>query len=117
MIRRLALLFVSVVALNAVAFAQATGWRTVYLDTGTEAIARALAAQLGADLPPDQTSAGDENYTFLAYKPLPGHDDASWSFAVLARFNTDREEGSVAYTAVLATPYVRTPANPSNVFQ
>jgi hypothetical protein len=106
-----------VIAVGVIRPARAAGWQTVYLDTGTEANARALAAGLGSDLQPGAFSAGDENYTFLAYTPLAGHDDATWSFAVLARFNTDRPEGMGAYNAVLATPYVRTPANPSNVFQ
>ena len=52
-----------------------SGWQTVYLDTVNETNARALAAQLGSDLLPGQTSAGDENYTFLAYTPSTGHDD------------------------------------------
>jgi hypothetical protein len=93
-----------------------SGWQTVYLDTGSEAAARDLAAQLGSDLQPGQLSSGDENYCFLAYTPLTGHDDVTWSFAVLARFNTDRPEGLAACNAVLATPYVRTPANPSNIW-
>lgn len=91
-----------------------SGWQTVYLDTGDEATARALAAQLGSDLQPGDFSAGDENYCFLAYTPLADHDDVTWSFAVLARFNTDMPEGLTAYDAVLATPYVKTPTNPSN---
>ena len=93
-----------------------SGWQTVYLDTGNEANARALAAQLGSDLQTGQFAAGDENYCFLAYTPLAGHDDVAWSFAVLARFNTDRTEELAACDAVLATPYVRTPGNPSNVW-
>jgi hypothetical protein len=93
-----------------------SGWQTVYLDTGTEANARALAAQLGCDLQPGELSAGDENYCFLAYAPLAGYDDAAWSYAVLARFNTDRPEGLAACDAVLATPYVKAPANPSNAW-
>ena len=93
-----------------------SGWRTVYLDTVNEANARALAAQLGCDLQPGQFAAGDENYCFLAYTPVAGHDDAAWSFAVLSRFNTDRLEGLATCNAVLATSYVRTPANPSNVW-
>jgi len=35
---------------------------------------------------------------------------------VCARFNTDRPEGLAAYNAVLATPYVKTPAHPSNLW-
>ena len=93
-----------------------SGWQTVYLDTVNETNARALAAQLGSDLQPGQFSAGDANYCFVAYMPLAGHDDATWSYAVLTRFNTDRPEGLAAYNAVLATPYVKTPANPSNVW-
>lgn len=93
-----------------------SGWQTVYLDTVDEANARALAAQLGSDLQPGQFGAGDENYCFLAYTPLAGHDDAAWSFAVLARFNTDRPEGLTACNAALATPYVRAPANRSNLW-
>lgn len=93
-----------------------SGWQTVYLDAGDEASARDLVAQLGSDLKPGELSSGDENYCFLAYTPLAGHDDATWSFAVLSRFNTDRAEGLAARNAVLATPYVRTPANPSNVW-
>jgi hypothetical protein len=93
-----------------------SGWRTVYLDTGSEAAARGLAIQLGSDLQPGACSAGDGNYCFLAYTPLAGHDDATWSFAVLARFNTDRPEGLAARSAVLATSYVRAPASPSNVW-
>ncbi len=93
-----------------------SGWQTVYLDTINEANARALASQLGSDLQSGQFAAGDENYCFLAYTPLAGHDDATWSYAVLARFNADRPEGLAAYTAELATPYVKTPANPSNVW-
>ena len=93
-----------------------SSWQTVYLDTGNEANARTLAAQLGSDLQPGGFSAGDENYCFLAYTPLTGHDDATWSFAVLSRFNTDRPEGLAACNSVLATSYVRTPANPSNVW-
>lgn len=116
MIRRRLLLALALVA-GLASSALAAGWQTVYLDTGNEATARALADQLGADLPPDAYSAGDENYVFLAYAILAGHDDLGWGFAVLARFNTDRPEGLAAYNAVLATPYVRTPANPSNVFQ
>ena len=93
-----------------------SGWQTVYLDTGNEANARDLAAQLGSDLQPGEVSAGDENYCFLAYSALTGHDDAIWSFPVLARFNTDRPEGLAACNAVLATPFVKAPANPSNVW-
>lgn len=94
-----------------------SGWQTVYLDTGTEAAnARALAAQLGSNLQPGQFSDGDQNYTFLAYTPMVGKDDAAWGYAVLARFNTDFAAGLTAYNAVLATPYVKTPANPSDVF-
>jgi hypothetical protein len=93
-----------------------SGWQTVYLDTVTEANARALATQLGSDLQPGQVSTGDENYSFLAYTPLIGHDDATWSYAVLARFNTDRPDGLAAYNAVLATSYVGTPVNPSNIW-
>ena len=93
-----------------------SGWQTVYLDTGNETDARTLAAQRGSDLPPGALSDGDDSYCFLAYVPLAGHDDATWSFAVLARFNTDRPEGLAACTAVLATSYVRTPANPSNIW-
>ena len=93
-----------------------SSWQTVYLDTGNEANARGLAAQLGSDLQPGRFSAGDENYCFLSYTPLAGHDDATWSFAVLSRFNTDRAEGLAACNAVLATSYVRTPAKPSNVW-
>jgi hypothetical protein len=93
-----------------------SGWQTVYLDTGTEANARTLAAQLGSNLQPGAFSAGDQNYTFVAYTPIAGNDDAAWSFAVLARFNTDRPEGLAARTAVQATAYVRTPANPSNIW-
>lgn len=102
-----------------------SGWQTVYLDTGDEATARALAAQLGADLPPSAVEAGDENYCFTAYTQWdrwPGTDgpsdagQATSGFWVLARFNTDRPEGAAAYAAVLATPYVRTPASPSNVW-
>lgn len=93
-----------------------SGWRTLYLDTGTEAAARDLATELGSDLQPGTYGAGDENYCFLAYAPLPGHDDATWSFAVLSRFNTDRPEGLAACNAVLATSYVRTPVNPSNAW-
>jgi hypothetical protein len=115
MIRRLFLAIAIVLGITTDAWA--SGWQTVYLDTGDEATARAFAAQLGADLPAGAYSAGDDNFTFLAYAPLPGHDDAGWSFAVLARFNTDRAAGLAAYTAVLASPYVRTPANASNVFQ
>lgn len=63
-----------------------SGWQTVYLDTGTEANARALAVQLGSDLEPGSYSAGDENYCFLAYTPLVSHDDATWSYAVLSRW-------------------------------
>lgn len=92
------------------------GWQTVYLDAVNETSARALAAQLGADLLPGAFSDGDENYCFLAYTPLAGHDDATWSYAVLARFNTDLPEGLAAYNAVMATPYVKTPSNPSNVW-
>ena len=84
--------------------------------SGKSTTARALAAELGADLQPGGYSAGDENYCFLAYTVLAGHDDSAWSFAVLARFNTDRPEGLAACTAVSATSYVRTPANPSNVW-
>ncbi len=93
-----------------------SGWQTLHLDTGSEAAARDLAIQLGSDLQPGTYSAGDGNYCFLAYIPLAGHDDATWSFAILARFNTDRPEGLAACNAVLATSYVRTPANPSNVW-
>ena len=93
-----------------------SGWRTLYLDTGTEAAACDLAVELGSDLQPGTYGAGDENYCFLAYTPLTGHDDATWSFAVLSRFNTDRPEGLTACNAVLATSYVRTPENPSNVW-
>lgn len=93
-----------------------SGWQTVYLDTVTEANARDLATQLGSDLQPGAVSAGDENYCFLAYLALAGHDDLTWSFPVLARFNTDRPEGLTACNAVLATSYVKTPANPSNVW-
>src|SRR5690242_7822213 len=101
--RRLFLSLATATALAAAfasqASAQVTGWQTVYLDTGTEAAARTLAGQLGADLPAGAYSAGDENYTFLAYTPLAGHDDAGWSFAVLARFNTDTAAGLAAYNA------------------
>lgn len=93
-----------------------SGWRTVYLDTGTEAAARDLAAELGSDLQPDTYGVGDENYCFLAYTPLVGHDDETWSFAVLSRFNMDQPEGLAACNAVLATSYVKTPADPSNVW-
>ena len=96
-----------------------SGWQTVYLDTVNEANARALAAQLDSDLQPGQFSAGDENYCFLAYAPItttPGYDDATWGYAVLARFNTDMTEGLSALIAVQSTPYVRTPTNPSNVW-
>ena len=93
-----------------------SGWQTVYLDTVNETNACALAAQLGSNLQPGQFGASDENYCFLAYTPLTDHDDATWSFAVLARFNADRPEGLAAYNAVLATPYVKTPANPSNLW-
>lgn len=93
-----------------------SGWQTVYLDTGTEAAARTLAAQLGSSLQPGAYSAGDQNYCFLAYTPLPGKDDVAWGYAVLARFNTDLPAGLQAYNAVLATTYVRTPNNPSNVW-
>jgi hypothetical protein len=93
-----------------------SGWQTVYLDTGTEANARALAATLGSDLQAGAYASGDENYCFTAYTPLAGHDDTGWGFAVLARFNTDRPEGVAAWNAVQATSYVRAPANPSNVF-
>lgn len=92
------------------------GWRTLYLDTGTEIAARDLAAELGSNLQPGEFSAGDQNYCFLAYTPLTDRDDASWSYAVLSRFNTDRSGGLAAYNAVLSTAYVRTPANPSNVW-
>jgi hypothetical protein len=90
-----------------------SGWRTVYLDTGDEAAARELAAQLGCDLQPDSYSAGDENYCFLAYTQWDrwpgtnGEGDAGQQaagFWVLARFNTDRPEGLAAYNAVMATP-------------
>lgn len=93
-----------------------SGWQTLYLDTGTEAAARALAVQLGSNLQSGQFAAGDENYCFLSYTPLTGKDDATWSFAVLSRFNTDMPEGMGAHNAVLATSYVRTPSNPSNVW-
>ena len=93
-----------------------SGWRTLYLDTGSEAAARDLAVELGSDLQPGTYGAGDENYCFLAYSPLPGHDDVTWSFAVLLRFNTDRPQGLAACNAALATSYVRTPADPSNVW-
>jgi hypothetical protein len=97
-----------------------SGWRTVYLDTGTEAAARSLAMALGSDLEPGQYSTGDENYVFLggpAYGPLlADHDDAAWAYPVLSRFNTDRPEGLAAYNAMLATAYVKTPSNPSNVW-
>jgi hypothetical protein len=101
-----------------------SGWQTVYLDTGDEATARALATSLGAELPPHEYTAGDENYTFLSYTQWErwpgtnGRDDAGAAagFWVLARFNTDRPEGLAAYNAVMATPYVRTPVNPSNVW-
>ncbi|MGE5149752.1 MAG: hypothetical protein ACM3II_06480 [Rhodospirillaceae bacterium] len=93
-----------------------SGWQTVYLDTVNETNARDLAAQLGSGLQPGQISAGDENYCFLAYSALAGHDDVTWSFPVLARFNTDLPAGLAACNAVLATSYVRAPANPSNVW-
>lgn len=102
-----------------------SGWQTVYLDTGDEATARALAAQLGFSLQPGFYSAGHENYSFLAYVQWDrwpgtnGEDDAgvmASGFWVLASFNTDRPEGRAACNAVLATSYVRTPANPSNVW-
>lgn len=97
-----------------------SGWQTVYLDTGTEANARALAAQLGSGLKPGQYSTGDQNYCFLGgpdYGPLlPGKDDAAWSYPVLARFNTDTSAGAAALAGVQATTYVKTPANPSNVW-
>lgn len=102
-----------------------SGWQTVYLDTANEANARALAAQLGSNLQPGQFSAGDGNYTFLAYAQWdrwPGTNgptdagQATAGYWVLARFNTDLPAGLTAYTAVLATPYVKTPANPSNVW-
>lgn len=93
-----------------------SGWQTVYLDTVNEANARALAAQLGSNLQPGQFSAGDQNYTFLAYAPITGKDDATWGYPVLARFNTDFPAGLGAYNAVLASPYVKMPANPSNVW-
>jgi hypothetical protein len=93
-----------------------SGLQTVYLDTGDEATARALALDQGSDLSPDAFSAGSENYSFTAYAPQEGHDDFGWGFAVLSRFNTDRPEGAAAYAAVMATAYVREPANPSNVW-
>jgi hypothetical protein len=102
-----------------------SGWQTVYLDTGDEPTARALALSLGSELPEGEYSAGDENYAFTAYTQwnrwpgTNGRDDegeAEAGFYVLARFNTDRAEGLAAYNAVLATPYVVTPANPSNVW-
>lgn len=93
-----------------------SGWQTLYLDTGTEAAARDLAAGLGSALQPRACGVGGENCCFLAYTPLAGHDDATWSFAVLSRFDTDRAEGRAACNAVLASPYVRTPVNPSNVW-
>lgn len=102
-----------------------SGWQTVYLDTGDEATARALAAQLGSDLEPDAFAAGNQNYCFTAYTQwdrwpgADGKDDqglAAAGFWVLARFNTDRPAGLGAYNSVLATPYVRAPANPSNVW-
>ena len=77
---------------------------------------RGLAARLCQPSSAGELSSGDENYCFLAYTSLTGHDDATWSFAVLARFNTDRPEGLAACNAVLATRYVRTPINPSNVW-
>jgi hypothetical protein len=102
-----------------------SGWQTVYLDTGTEATARALAAQLGSALEDGEFSAGDGNYCFLAYTQWDrwpgtnGPGDAGQmaaGFWVLARFNTDRPEGLGAYNAVLATAFVKTPTNPSNVW-
>jgi hypothetical protein len=93
-----------------------SGWQTIYLDTGDEPTARALAAQLGSSLQAGSYSAGDENYSFLSYTPTNGNDDMGWSFAVLSRFNIDRPEGLAAYNAVMATSYVRVPANPSNVW-
>jgi hypothetical protein len=102
-----------------------SGWQTVYLDTGDEATARVLALSLGSELEPGEYSAGSENYCFTAYTQwnrwpgTNGKDDpgeAVPGFYVLARFNCDRPEGLVAYNAVMATPYVVTPANPSNVW-
>lgn len=102
-----------------------SGWQTVYLNTGDEATARALAAQLGSDLQPGAIAAGDQNYCFTAYTQWdrdpgtngptdPGQKAAG--FYVLSRFNTDLEEGQWAYDAVMASPYVVTPASPSNVW-
>lgn len=102
-----------------------SGWQAIYLNTGDEATAIALAGSLGSDFAPGTTDGGNENFAFHVYTQWDrapgtnGEDDAGQAaagFWVLASFNTDLEAGLAAYDAVIATPYVREPAVPSNVW-
>ena len=120
--RVLALIAVSLALAATLAISAAAqtvdGWQTVYLDTSTQANARALAASLGSNLPANGMAAGDQNYCFQAYTPMPGHDDSAYGFAVLARFNTATSWGASSLAAVQASGYVQaTPSNPSAIFQ
>lgn len=102
-----------------------SGWQTLYPVFPDKPTARALALQLGAELPEDSVSAGSENYAFTAFTQWdrwPGTNgpedegEAAAGYWVLARFNTDRPLGLAAYNAVVATGLCQTPAEPSNVW-